>query len=198
MNYLADAPWSHKKSAAVSLVRRALTIPSEETTKKSALEKARNTLRMNQWPEKVIQKITQQQKRKLENESAEHLQSSEKPTLTLPWIDSRTEDLLQKIRRIGQNRDIEIRTATRTEKLRQVCNNKAKMDKRSQSNVVYQITCPACNGRYVGQTSRHLHQRLQEHDRGNTALHNHGCEYISTIDAAEILYIGTSTYGISR
>ena len=32
-----------------------------------------------------------------------------------------------------------------------------------RSHVVYEFTCATCNGRYIGQTSRHLRQRIAEH-----------------------------------
>ena len=32
-----------------------------------------------------------------------------------------------------------------------------------RSKVVYKIVCPGCNASYVGQTSRHLTTRLNEH-----------------------------------
>jgi hypothetical protein len=32
-----------------------------------------------------------------------------------------------------------------------------------RSNVVYSYTCPSCNARYIGETTRHLRERISEH-----------------------------------
>ena len=42
----------------------------------------------------------------------------------------------------------------------------------SQSLVVYEYTC-ACDMRYVGHTTRHLHQRATEHQRATSAIKQH-------------------------
>jgi len=48
-----------------------------------------------------------------------------------------------------------------------------------QQNDVYFFECDLCNADYVGFSSRHLHQRLQEHKRsviGNNVREHHGNE----------------------
>ena len=42
---------------------------------------------------------------------------------------------------------------------------KSRIDKCSQSNVIYKIPCEDCPAQYTGQTKRYLKTRLQEHER---------------------------------
>ena len=47
----------------------------------------------------------------------------------------------------------------------------------NQQNVVYYFKCGLCDADYVGFTSRHLHQRVEEHKRstlGNHMKDEHG------------------------
>ena len=41
------------------------------------------------------------------------------------------------------------------------------------SGVVYKTTCPRCDACYVGQTSRHLQQRIQEHSNNSGPVKKH-------------------------
>ena len=54
------------------------------------------------------------------------------------------------------------------------------------SNVVYQITCPGCESSYVGQTTRHLTTRIQEHSRLSSHIADHLKNCNATINDAEI------------
>ena len=196
MNYLANAPWQHKKAAAVALIRRAIQIPSNQHHRNEAMKNTKNVLSMNQWPDKVVKKLIQQEERKIQNDNSYRTgepNEETRPTLTLPWVDNRTQDAIQKIERIANLKDIKIRTAVQTEKLRTVCNNKAQTSKMLTSNVVYELVCPDCEGRYVGQTTRHLIQRMKEHERGNTAIRSHGCTKVDT-DSVKILYKGRTAF----
>ena len=45
---------------------------------------------------------------------------------------------------------------------------KDREDTEDQAGVVYQISCKDCPAQYVGQTGRHLRDRLKEHKRATT------------------------------
>ena len=50
---------------------------------------------------------------------------------------------------------------------------KPAIEKPFKSGIVYQITCPRCNSRYVGQSVRHLLTRIKEHSRTSTPVGSH-------------------------
>ena len=66
---------------------------------------------------------------------------------------------------------------------------KPSTDKSLKSGVVYQITCPRCKSRYVGQTRRHLLTRIKEHGRPKApvTLHMTTCQHVLSMDDVIIL-----------
>ena len=61
---------------------------------------------------------------------------------------------------------------------------KPSIEKSFKSGIVYQITCPRCNSRYVGQSVRHLLTRIKEHSRKSTPVGSHFalCNCVLSID----------------
>ena len=62
------------------------------------------------------------------------------------------------------------------------------------SNVVYKLTCPGCRASYVGQTVRHVQQRVREHlgNKGTMKIHFHQCSAIDNtfpVNENDILFI---------
>jgi len=60
----------------------------------------------------------------------------------------------------------------------------------NQQNVVYYYKCGLCDTDYVGFTSRHLHQRVEEHKQSTTGYHvkdEHGGDLDSIGNNFEIL-----------
>ena len=61
---------------------------------------------------------------------------------------------------------------------------KTPVEKALKSGVVYKITCPRCNSCYVGQTSRHLLNRIKKHRRKATPVGSHftSCNHTLEMD----------------
>ena len=101
----------------------------------------------------------------------------------MPYIGQKgealTKSVLRKLRRCCKAKDVEFRVLTKTSKVFFFTNTKDKTPLLSQSNVVYQFTCPACNDCYIGKTDRTLYQRTAEHAcNKDSAIHDHliSCE----------------------
>ena len=60
------------------------------------------------------------------------------------------------------------------------------MEKALKSGVVYKITCPRCNSCYVGQTSRHLLNRIKEHRRKATPVGGHFTSCNHTVEMDDV------------
>ena len=82
-------------------------------------------------------------------------------TVTVPYIPGSSEALRRLLRKFN------LRTAFRIDNTlgRMLNKNKDKLDKQNCTNLVYQIPCKDCPAVYIGQTSRQLQVRLQEHKR---------------------------------
>ena len=67
-----------------------------------------------------------------------------------------------------------------------------------RSDVIYQITCPRCQVRYVGQTDRHIITRFKEHKNRAAPVANHfaGCNVSLQKDNIEIL--ASTNKGVSH
>ena len=66
-----------------------------------------------------------------------------------------------------------------------------------KSKVVYQITCPGCNASYVGQTSRHLTTRLNEHLTRKGPVKEHFLKCQSRADEQCVKILGSTYRGES-
>ena len=63
------------------------------------------------------------------------------------------------------------------------------VEKMFRSGLVYQLTCPGCDARYVGETCRHMLTRFKEHTQkvGPMKKHLQECRATLTEDHVEIL-----------
>ena len=69
--------------------------------------------------------------------------------------------------------------------------NKSKTPHGLVSNLVYKYECNGCNATYIGETSRHLCKRIQEHSRlggrSNISEHNIQCKSVINSNNFKIL-----------
>ena len=70
-----------------------------------------------------------------------------------------------------------------------------------KSFVVYKFVCPGCNACYIGETTRHLSTRIQEHlekDKKSHIfahlVHNEICKALSTENCFEIIVSATTSF----
>ena len=61
-------------------------------------------------------------------------------------------------------------------------------------NVVYKLTCPGCRASYVGQTVRHVQQRVRDHlgNKGTMKIHFRQCSALDnsfSVNENDILFI---------
>ena len=78
---------------------------------------------------------------------------------------------IKKIRR-NLNKPVKFIVFYQTKKVSYFLSNKDKIPYVFRNNVIYEITCPGCNRRYIGKTERCLDRRLLEHssDFQNSAV----------------------------
>jgi len=75
---------------------------------------------------------------------------------------------------------INLKIISRTQKIEGMFSNKSSTQLGFFSDLIYQYTCNGCNATYIGETSRHLCKRIQEHSRkesgSNIAGHSKHCK----------------------
>lgn len=169
-NFHSKHPMSHKKSVIIGIIDRAIKLSSCNHREK-AINKAKDILKKNSYPEKLINQITKKRIHLYYN-SEKRLSNNENITkkyISLPYVPK----LSEKIQNIFKNNDIEI--------AHKVTNNyndlftklKTKIPTDYQTHCIYEIPCNNCDGKYIGQTMQYLHKRINQHK--NSVKHVTNC-----------------------
>ena len=66
-----------------------------------------------------------------------------------------------------------------------------------RSHLVYQITCPRCNSRYIGKTDQYLKVRLQKHKCPSQPVGKHlrNCDALNDVKVKDVKILVASTRG---
>ena len=174
-------PKSFKRSLVHGLFYRAWTICSSRELFDREVCIIRQFLRQNGYPSKFLNNCLLAFLKKRESTPQPTLQpygpNKKQVFLTLPYAGPRSDVLRRQMHRV-------ISTALPCVKpvvyfsssfqLKSLSKLKDKIPILSRSRVVYKLNCPTCNEFYIGQTSRRLGQRMNEHrTHTNGPIRNH-------------------------
>ena len=89
----------------------------------------------------------------------------------MPYIENISEITSKKLLKLTEElcKNSTIRLSFSTFKIGSLFPAKDKLKSTLKSFVVYQFTCPGCNARYIGETTRHLTTRISEHFSSKTS-----------------------------
>ena len=167
LQFRALAPVKYKKNIIEGTIYRIFNATSTWENFTEGIKRATETWEKNQYPPQFYQPILRQTLDKILNgKSSCHpersaCESGRNPPLILQYRGNKSDQFSKKLRRT-----VEVSTIFTTRKLKTALPSlKSPIPKMFLSNVVYQITCPGCQSSYVGQTTRHLTTRIQEHAR---------------------------------
>lgn len=176
LSYNSQHPISQKKSVVIGLADRAIKL-SDPKYREHAINKAKEALRKNKYPEHLICNIFKKRIHKFYNENTpkSHPSNKSKQYLSLPYISGLSESLKHTFKQ---------HNVTIADKGHNLLQNsfsklKSKIPKDKKSCVVYEVPCKDCDSVYIGQTSQYLKNRLNGHkyDKKNkTALTNHSSQ----------------------
>ena len=95
--------------------------------------------------------------------------------IVLPFKDQKSADVLRKqLNNLGNRIGTTLQPIFTSRKLCDVLRAKEpKPSLISQQCVVYKFECPLCDAEYIGYTSRHLFQRIEEHSRSSSSICRH-------------------------
>ena len=189
MNFHAFAPQKYKISVVSGFVHRIYRACSTWSNFHVSLEKAKQILISNQYPESFFDPIIQ---KTLENivlsKTKEKIteEELEKHRLFIFYRGKASENFAKDIKKANAP----CRIIFKLRKLKTVLPSlKPPTDKMLKSHVVYQIKCTGCNASYVGQTTRHITTRLSEHRSRKGPVKDHfiKCEKDIDNDCVKIL-----------
>ena len=194
LNYHALAPKRYKRSVVSGFVHRIYRACSSWQYFHESLEKAKRILESNQYPPTFYHPIIQETLENIVNPK-EKLQSTEpsdnsgkagKTRLRVQYRGKCTEDYARALHKANAPCSV----VMTLRKLKTVLPSlKPTVPKMLKSGVVYQITCPSCQARYVGETTRHLQTRIKEHEQraGPMKKHLASCNTHLTTEDVDIL-----------
>ena len=188
LQFRALAPVKYKKNIIEGTIYRIFNATSTWENFTEGIKRAAETWEKNQYPPQFYQPILRQTLDKiLKGKTISHSERStcergKNMPLILQYRGDKSDQFAKKLRRT-----VEVSTIFTTRKLKTALPSlKSPIPKMLLSNVVYQITCPGCQSSYVGQTTRHLTTRIQEHARPASHVGSHLSNCSQTMQDAEI------------
>ena len=191
MNYHALAPKRYKRSIVSGFVHRIYRACSNWGLFHESLNVVKQILEKNQYPPAFYEPIIKEALSKIlgveeKQPRSEEETPSKKIMLMIQYRGKCTEDFARAMHKISAP-CIMVMTLR---KLKTVLPSlKPAVEKMLKSGVVYKITCPRCSACYVGQTSRHLTTRFDEHtQRKPVKAHLAACGTKMSHENIEILH----------
>ena len=179
-------PKRYKISAVSSMIYRAIRISSSFEIMHKEFDFIRDITEQNGYPSNFVEyqircTLNRYMNRKTENikiedktENKEQNNSvTDRIVINIPYMGKATQQLSKDIKKIA--RKIKPTTqVTIVERpppaIRQMFQNKDKISKNLQSNIIYQVNCSSCSASYVGKTNRQACRRLKEHGAPSNTL----------------------------
>ena len=138
------------------------------------LSALKHILERNMFPPKVIEsEIRSYLEKKLGTENQCNQNKNEVRFFKLPYLKDISESARKNINSIQKTlcKSDVIRLSFSTFKIGSVFSAKDKLEWDSKSFVVYRFICPGCNARYIGETTRHITTRIEEHSSTDKKSH---------------------------
>ena len=190
MNYHALAPDKYNRSVVSGMVHRIMRACSSWKFIHESLERAKKILQNNQYPpwfyDPIIKKCLHSLLVESKIDSDDQDEQKDEILMFVQYRGKSTDKFEISLKRIKAPCKV-IKTLR---KLKTVLPSlKPSIEKELKSNVVYQISCSRCASRYVGQTTRHLVTRSEEHARISSKVGSHfnRCNNKVTMDDVKII-----------
>ena len=168
------------------------------------LNQIKKILKKNFYPEHLIDKtIKRYLNEKFSSNSQEKSSSDTSRYFKLPFIGRYSDVTKNKIQSLTKKlcKDIDVKIVFNSFKIKDLFSTKDPLPSYLKSNVVYKFSCASCNACYIGETTRHLSQRIDEHLRKdkNSHIYKHLHENLECFDNCtnacfSILDSATTTY----
>ena len=193
LNFKSNHHLEHKRSVVRTLVNRADTLITEEEDKKTELRHIKQALTSNDYAPWMMN-IPKKKQQKLVS-SAAQAQRKTHPPIGLPFIKGISEPL----ERIFKKHGVKIYHKP-TNTLRQhLVHPKDPTHKENKTGVIYEVKCATCSRLYVGETSRTLGKRLEEHKKTTASAINEHCQNTGhQIDWKNVRILGKEDHWMKR
>ena len=197
LHYRALAPTTYKRNITEGTIHRILNATTSWMSFDDGLQKAIKIWENNQYPPQFYQPIIRKTMDKIINGKSKPIndirnineKKEKRSIITLQYRGTKSDKFAKKLKHISNTTVI-----FTTRKMKTALPSlKSPIPKLLLSHVVYQITCPGCQSSYVGQTTRHLTTRIQEHSRISSHVGDHLKNCNTTMEDCEIKVIDRTT-----
>ena len=174
LNYLSYNPLSYKLAVVKTLINRIYFICNSWKNFHNDLQKLRSILNRNMFPNQIIDNEVRRflDKQYVKENKTKDSETEKKTSFfKLPYFEDISEKTRKKIKNIAKElcKETNIHINFSTFKIGTLFSVKDCLKSSLRSFVVYRFTCPGCNARYIGETTRHLIIRIEEHFTSNSS-----------------------------
>ena len=169
MNFMSFTPMYYKLGLIKTLIDRVYKICCDRKTFDLEIKKVREYLCKNSYPPHLIDK---QLNKYIDKKDKENVQEDDKIKenknifyLKLPFIGTYSKFVQNKIKHLSNSfcKNMEVNIVFTSKKISSFFSTKDKLPRALRSCVIYKFTCACCQARYVGETTRHYDDRVNEH-----------------------------------
>jgi hypothetical protein len=161
LDFTSNNPLEHKRAVATTLFHRALMVPTDKADKHQEVNRVRNALRMNGYPEPFLRnQLSRVKKRQQAGAQSQTTENKKKLGFTvLPYVPGVTE----RVQRVLKRADVQVAVSSTNTLRGKLARLKDPVEESRKRSVVYKIPCGACNAVYIGQTSTARRTRMSQH-----------------------------------
>ena len=203
-NYLSFTPLSYKIGLVKTLIHRDFKICSNWCLFHDEVNNIKKYSEKNSYPMNFIdRKIKLYLEKQFNIEPPKVSNTIKFNYYKLPYIGHFSKTTKQKLKKICDQycKDLSVKIVFTPFKVGDLFSVKDAIPKLLRSFVVYKFVCPGCNACYIGETTRHLSTRIEEHLEKDKKLHifkhldeNHNCKSLSTPDCFQIIDSASSKF----
>ena len=203
-SYLSFTPLSYKIGLVKTLIHRAFKICSKWCLFHDEVNNINKYLEKNLYPRNFIDREIKMYLEKQFNIELPNVSNTIKFNYyKLPYIGHFSKTTQQKSKKVCDQycKDLSLKIVFTPFKVGDLYSVKDAIPKLLKFFVVYKFVCPGCNACYIGERTRHLSTRIEEHLEKDKKPHiskhldeNHHCKNLSTPDCFQIIDSASSNF----
>ena len=171
LNFTSFTPLIYKMGLIKTLIDRSFKICYNWMSFHLEVEKIKKLLAKNAYPTNTIDNVVKKYLNALKEKPTKNDNDKNISYIKLPYIGKFSKFTQQKVNHLCQKfcKNTNFRVVFSSTKISSFLSIKDKIPDALKSFVVYRFSCSNCQVSYVGETCRHLHERIDEHFKSKSS-----------------------------